>query len=103
MAHDAQWFPPPEAVYQQTQRRLKTGVFEAMVHALRVLLRLAEGRNEQPSAANWDGRTLQSTPENDPRAGYDSAKRKQGSKVHMATYGGLHLGTSAGPARHSRR
>lgn len=36
--------PPWEAVYQQTQRWLKAGVFEEMVHDLRVLLRLSEGR-----------------------------------------------------------
>jgi transposase len=36
--------PPWEAVYQQTQRWLRASVFEAMVHDLRVVLRLAEGR-----------------------------------------------------------
>ena len=46
-------------VYQQTQRWLKVGVFEAMVHDLRVLLRLAEGRNEQPSAAIFDSNPVQ--------------------------------------------
>jgi transposase len=88
--------PPWEAVYQQTQRWLKAGVFEAMVHDLRVVLRLAEGRESQPSAAIFDRRTLQSTPESGPRAGDDGAKRKRGSKVHMAvdTLGhllGLHV------------
>lgn len=88
--------PPWEAVYQQTQRWLKAGVFEAIVHDLRVVLRLAEGREGQPSAAIFDSRTLQSTPESGPRAGYDGAKRKRGSKVHMAvdTLGhllGLHV------------
>jgi transposase len=88
--------PPWEAVYQQTQRWLKAGVFEAMVHDLRVMLRLAEGRESQPSAAIFDSRTLQSTPESGPRAGYDGAKRKRGSKVHIAvdTLGhllGLHV------------
>jgi transposase len=88
--------PPWEAVYQQTQRWLKAGVFEAIVHDLRVVLRLAEGRESQPSAAIFDSRTLQSTPERGPRAGYDGAKRKRGSKVHMAvdTLGhllGLHV------------
>jgi transposase len=76
--------PPWEAVYQQTQRWLKAGVFEAMVHDWRVMLRLAEGRERQPSAAIFDRRTLQSTPESGPRAGYDGAKRKRGSKVHIA-------------------
>jgi transposase len=73
-----------EAVYQQTQRWLRAGVFEAMVHDLRVALRLAEGRPRQPSAAILDSRTRQSTPESGPRAGYDGAKRKRGSKVHLA-------------------
>ncbi len=56
-------FPPWHAVYQQTQRWLKAGVFEAMVHDLREVLRLAAGRNAQPSAAIFDSRTLQSSPE----------------------------------------
>src|SRR5205814_8921920 len=36
------------------------------------------------SAAIFDGRTLQSTPESGPRAGFDGAKKKKGSKVHIA-------------------
>src|SRR5215212_4065371 len=48
MPHD---LPPWEAVYQQTQRWLKAGVFEEMVHDLRVLLRLSEGRAPEPTAA----------------------------------------------------
>jgi transposase len=76
--------PPWKIVYQQTQRWLKAGVFEAMVHDLRAALRLAEGRNEQPSAAIFDGRTLQSSPESGKRAGYDGAKRRKGSKTHVA-------------------
>ena len=76
--------PPWHTVYQQTQRWLKAGVFEAMVHDLRALLRLAAGRSEKPSAAIFDSRTLQSTPESGERAGYDGAKRRKGSKTHMA-------------------
>ena len=71
-------------VYQQTQRWLKAGVFEAIVHDLRELLRKAQDRQAQPSAAIFDSRTLQSTPESGKRGGYDGAKRKKGSKVHMA-------------------
>ena|SRR5215211_2064727 len=77
-------FPPWEAVYQQTQRWIAAGVFEAMVHDLRALLRLASGRKESPSAAVLDSRTLHSTPESGHRGGYDGAKRKKGSKVHAA-------------------
>ena len=81
MPHD---LPPWHTVYQQSQRWLKAGVFEAMVHDLREVLRVAQGRNPQPSAAIFDSRTVQSTPESGTRAGYDGAKRRRGSKVHMA-------------------
>jgi transposase len=76
--------PPWEIVYQQTQRWLRAGVFEAMVHDLRAVLRLAQGRKEQPSGAIFDSRTLQSSPESGKRAGYDGAKRRKGSKTHIA-------------------
>lgn len=76
--------PPWYTVYQQTQRWIKAGVFEAMVHDLRAILRLAKGRKEQPTAAIFDSRTLQSTPESGERAGYDGHKRKKGSKTHIA-------------------
>jgi transposase len=81
MPHD---LPPWEAVYQQTRRWLKAGVFEAMVHDLRVLLRLSKGRASESTAAILDSRTLRSTPESGSRGGYDGAKRKKGSKVHAA-------------------
>lgn len=77
-------FPPWQAVYQQTQRWLQAGCFEAMVSDLRSLLRVAQGKQGPPSAVILDGRTLQSTCESGPRAGYDGYKRKRGSKVHMA-------------------
>src|SRR5215207_670503 len=76
--------PPWEVVYQQTQRWLKAGVFESLVHDLRELLRVATGRNALPSAAVFDSRTLQSSPESGARAGYDGAKRRKGSKTHIA-------------------
>lgn len=77
-------FPPWPAVYQQMQRWLRAGCFEAMVHDLRILLREYTGRKGQPSAVVLDSRTLQSTPESGARAGYDGAKRRKGAKVHAA-------------------
>jgi transposase len=76
--------PPWHTVYQQTQRWLAAGVFEAMVHDLRRLLRVAAGKAPEPSAAILDGRTLQSSVESGGRAGWDGHKRKRGSKVHLA-------------------
>lgn len=81
MPHD---LPPWDAVYQQTRRWMDAGSFEAIVHDLRALLRLAAGRAPEPTAAILDSRTLQSTPESGDRAGYDGAKRRKGSKVHAA-------------------
>jgi transposase len=76
--------PPWYTVQQQTQRWLAAGVFEAMVQDLRALLRLAAGRQAAPSAAIFDARTIQSTPESGADAGYDGAKKRKGRKVHMA-------------------
>jgi transposase len=81
MPHD---FPPWPAVYQQWQRWVRAGCFEALVHDLRVLLRERAGRAAQPTAMVLDSRTLQSTPESGARAGYDGAKRRKGAKVHAA-------------------
>lgn len=94
MPHD---LPPWEAVYQQVHRWIDAEVFEAMIHDLRELLRATVGRNPQPTAAILDSRTLQSTPESGHRAAYDGAKRKKGSKVHIAvdTLGHLLRVTSA--------
>ena len=101
MPHD---LPPWEAVYQQKRRWLEAGVFEEMVHDLRLLLRLSEGRASEPTAAILDSRTLQSTPESSSRGGYDGAKRKKGSKVHAAvdTLGHL-LALFVSPANEQER
>jgi transposase len=76
--------PPWAAVYQQAQRWLAAGCFEALAEDLRAVLRQLAGRSAEPTAAILDSRTLRSTPESGPRAGYDGAKRKRGSKLHMA-------------------
>ena len=77
-------FPPWPAVYQQWRRWQKAGCFADMVHDLRTLLREAEGRRADPSAAILDSRTLRSSPESGGRAGYDGHKKTKGSKVHLA-------------------
>jgi transposase len=86
----AQWRMMPNdlrpwwVVYQQSQRWLRAGVFEAMANDLRMLLRLAQGREAQPSGVIFDSRTLQSTPESGANADYDGAKKRRGRKVHVA-------------------
>ena len=81
LPHD---LPPWATVYQQWQRWVRAGCFEALVHDLRVIVRLRAGHPAQPTAMILDSRTLQSTPESGARAGYDGAKRRKGAKVHAA-------------------
>jgi len=81
LPHD---FPRWEAVYQQTQRWISGGCFEAMVHDLRAMLRWSVGRADQPTAVIIDSATRHSTPESGHRAGYDGHKKRTGSKIHAA-------------------
>lgn len=76
--------PPWFSVYQQSHRWLVAGVFDTLAQDLRAVLRIAAGRGPEPTTAIIDSRTLRSTPESGPRAGYDGGKRKRGSKLHMA-------------------
>ena len=101
LPHD---FPPWEAVYQQMRRWFEAGVFEEITHDLRMIVRSVQERQGQPTAIILDGRTLQSTPESGPRAGYDGAKKKKGSKVHVAvdTLGNL-LALHVTPANEQER
>jgi transposase len=96
MPHD---YPPWPAIFQQMQRWMRAGCFERLVEDTRILLREFAGRRGQPTAVCIDSRTLQSTPESGARAGYDGAKRRKGSKVHIAvdTLGHL-LALSVTPA-----
>ena len=81
LPHD---LPPWQIVQQQTLRWIRAGCFEAMATELRILMRWMVERKSQPTAAILDSRTLQSTPESGARAGFDGAKKRKGSKVHIA-------------------
>ena len=75
---------PWHTVYQQFRRWLAAGVFETLVADMQTIVREWAGRKGQPTAVCLDSRTLQSTPESGSRAGCDGAKRRKGSKVHIA-------------------
>ena len=83
--------PPWDVVYGQARRWMDAGVFDVMTQDLRRILRVLGGRNEEPTAAVLDSRTLQSTPEGGTRAGYDGAKRRKGGKTHVAVDTLVHL------------
>ena len=97
-------FPPWPAVYQQARRWMEAGCFARLVHDLRLLVRVLQGRQPQPSAAIFAARGLHSTPESGARAGASGAKRRKGSKVHQAvdTLGDL-LALAVTPANEDER
>ena len=76
--------PPWAAVYQQTRRWMAAGCLEALVADVQSILREWAGRKGEPTAVCLDSRTLQWTSESGARAGYDVARRRKGSKVHLA-------------------
>ena len=96
--------PPWQIVHQPATRWLEAGVFEAMVHDLRMILRLIAERPEQPTAAVLDARTMQGSIESGPRSGYDGHKKRKGAKVHLAvdTLGHL-LATHVSAANENER
>ena len=81
LPHD---FPPYKIAHQQVMRWFEHGCFENMAHDLRMLTREEALRDELPTVAIIDSRTLQSTPESGGRAGYDGGKKRKGSKIHAA-------------------
>ena len=54
-----------------------------MAHDLRHILCQLAGLEPEPSAAIVDSRTLTSSCESGPRASYDGAKKRKGSKIHI--------------------
>lgn len=96
--------PSWSAVRQQTQRWLRAGCLAMIAEDLRTLLRVLAERSDVPGAMIVASRTLQSTPESGGRAGYDGAKKRKGSKVHVpvATLGHL-LALKVTAAHHQDR
>ena len=80
LPHD---LPPAEVVRSQAKRWFGAHCFENAVHDLRLFSRVQQQRGGEPSAIIIDSRTLQSTPESGHRAGFDGAKKRKGTKVHV--------------------
>lgn len=89
--------PPWSTIYQQSGRWMETGCLDALVYDLRVVLRIAAGKKAGPSTAISDSRIPRWTPGSRSRTGHNDAKRRKGSKLHMAVDTLGHL-----PALHDR-
>jgi transposase len=94
MPHD---LPPWEAVYQQTQRWIRAGVFEQMVHDLRVLLRLSKQRGLRSLAQPYS--TLARSALHSRERPSGRLRRAQGQEGIEGACRGRHPGTPARLAR----
>jgi len=78
-------FPPPPTVYHYFRKWNRDGTLTSMHDGLREQVRLAEGRDAEPSAASLDSQTVRAAETvAKTRRGYDGGKKLNGTKRHIA-------------------
>jgi len=91
-------FPPWQTVYDVFRKWTVNHQWAALNDALRTLVRKAEGRDSQPTAAILDSQSVKSAGHGGD-VGYDAAKRIKGRKRHLLVDTlGLVLGVAVTPA-----
>jgi transposase len=96
-------FPPWKTVYHVFRKWTLNHLWAALNDALRTLVRKAQGKRSQPTAAVLDSQTVKSAGHGGP-VGYDAAKRIKGRKRHVLVDTlGLLLGVAVTSASSTER
>ena len=78
LPHD---LPAWGTVYYYFRRWQREGVWDRVLEALRMQIRLKEGREAQPSAAVIDSQSIKTSAVRGPEKGYDMGKKNLGSQT----------------------
>lgn len=96
-------FPPWQTVYGVFRRWKRNDLWAALNDALRLLVRKAQGKRGQPTAAIVDSQSVKSAGHGG-AVGYDAGKRIKGRKRHLVVDTlGLILGVVVTPANTTER
>ena len=84
MPHD---FPPYQTVYDYFRRWVRTGLWEQINQSILRQVRVIEGRNEEPTLAIIDSRSVKGTAKGGPQLGLMGSKRsKDSSGISLLTF-----------------
>jgi transposase len=78
LPHD---FPAYGTLYDYFRKWQRQGVWDRVLEALRMQMRVKEGRDAQPSAAVIDSQSIKTSAVRGPEKGYDAGKKNLGTQA----------------------